>query len=285
MKNLNQFIIERLKLTKGTKLQSKYIPTTYQELLNIIENKLKTSNNLEYLDLSDIEIYDIKTNIDGGNTKIYHELFKKIFDELNYSYDFCFKTINVSDWHIEDIESLHGLFKNAFDIEELIGIDDWNMSYIKELNFFFDGCYKLKNIGDLSKWKINNLVKAQGLFRDCESLTNIGDISKWNISNVTRLSNIFCRCIRLKDVGEIANWNLKSCLGYSRTFKETYVLNGIGDLTKWNKYIEPNTNAIANQYGIVSEGFDEFIINSSLEQLYDLDINDNKDIIKIIKKQ
>ena len=286
MRNLNSFIIERLKLNKNSKVISKKYPNDYYELKDLIKNKFdKLKDNKEYLNLNDIDLSELKRDRDGDSEEPLNGLWWCIFDDLNkqYDYNLNIKQIDVSYWDMRNLKNLHGMFK-GLDVEEIIGIDKWDMSNIMKINFLFDNCKNLVNVGDLGKWKFNKLVRPQGLFRGCHKIKDIGDISKWDMSNVKFIANMFNNCYKLENVGDISNWKLDSCLSYSRIFTYDSNLKNISDLTKWNTYIEKNIQDIYNRYGDLYDAFEDIFNFSSLRHYYEIDMDRKNIKAKIVKK-
>lgn len=280
MRNLNQFIIERLKLNKNSRVKDILRPKDFFEFQEIIGNKLKNlGDNKEYLDLKDLDISDYKGS--GKQDERFDRILKKFLSSYNTKYDYNIKYIDVTGWDLTHIDSVAGLFHALQDIEEIIGIDDWDMSNVEHIEWIFSDCVKLKNIGNLGKWKFNNLKRAQGFIYGCQHLKTIGDISKWDMSNVDFLANMFAHCYDLQDVGEIANWDLSSCISYRSIFYYTINLRNVGDLTKWNKYIKSNIQNIKNRYnGYLDDGFEEIFDNSAVEYNYELIITEKTAKIK-----
>lgn len=280
MRNLNTFIIERLKLNKNSRVKDKLRPTHFFEFQEIIANKLKNlGDNKEYLDLKDLDISDYKGS--GHQDERFDRILRKFLSSYNTKYDYNIKYIDVTGWDLTHIDSVSGLFHELQDIEEIIGVDDWDMSNVEHIEWIFSDCVNLKNIGNLGKWKFNNLKRAQGFIYGCQHLKTIGDISKWDMSNVNFLTNMFAHCYELQDVGEIGNWNLSSCISYRRMFYYANNLRNVGDLTKWNKYLKSNIQNIKNRYnGHLGDGFEEIFDNSPVEYDYDLIITEKTAKIK-----
>lgn len=282
MRNLNQFILERLKLNKDSRIKDKLRPKGFFEFQEMIANKLKNlGDNKEYLDLKDLDISDYKGS--EQQDKRFDRILKKILSSYHTKYDYNIKYIDVTGWDMTHIDSVAGLFHELRDIEEIIGIDDWDMSNVEHIEWIFSDCIKLKNIGNLGKWKFNNLKRAQGFLWGCQHLKTIGDISKWDMSKVDFLANMFAHCYDLEYVGEIANWDLTSCKSYKSVFYyDNNLKRDIGDLTKWNKYIKLNIPNLINRYGNLEDAFSDFLDNSSLQFDYEMKITEKTANIKAL---
>ena len=90
MKNLNNYIIERLHITKKTSIYN-YFPKTKEELRKILEERLTKDKNA---DLNDIDVSQI-TNM--------FELFYKL-DPHN---------IDISNWDVSNVTNMSYMFLNC----------------------------------------------------------------------------------------------------------------------------------------------------------------------------
>lgn len=219
MKQLNQFINERLKLTKNSKLiQFKYFPKDVNQLRNIICDKInetlkqQTKNTIDYLDCNDIDVSNLNSLTD-------------VFSWYEHV-----KIINVSAWNVANVEDMSNMFNGCDELEQIIGLEywnpknlkylrntfgscynlkelhiDWNMSNVEYLNFVFGNCYSLEKIIGIENWNVENVLRIWGIFKDCKSLTTL-NLSKWNPKSATNPANMFKGCVKLTTVGNIDHW-------------------------------------------------------------------------------
>ena len=64
---------------------------------------------------------------------------------------------DISDWNMENVTNLFGLF---YECESLISIPDiskWNMKKVTNINYIFYGCNKLSSIPDITNWNVENI--------------------------------------------------------------------------------------------------------------------------------
>lgn len=123
MKNLNQFIEERLKLDKDTKINnSKYHPKNYDELKDLIKELLEELG--KDADLNDIDVSEI-TDMSG--------LFRNL-DPHN---------IDISKWNVSRVVNMRYMFYGCknFDCD----LSDWKVSKTLDMKCMFVGCTSLKN--------------------------------------------------------------------------------------------------------------------------------------------
>ena len=141
VKQLNTYIIEKLKINKDSK-NIIYSPKTKYELISIIIDRVKKNG------------------------------IRKMFNgDLN--------NIDVSS--IEDMSGLISIAHRNYDIrlDRLLGnvdISKWDFSNVKTAQSMFFGCKSFNC--NLSNWNIENLENATAMFAGCQELSF--DISKWN---------------------------------------------------------------------------------------------------------
>ena len=129
MKNLNQYIKEKLIINKDYVDAHTLTPESFDELRDIIEDrydKLGPGTEQKPIDFNDIDVSNLNSfrNYKG----------KGIFEETK------FKHINISDWDVSNIKSMRGMF-------------------------FM--CTELKSVGDISKWDVSKVRCKIDMFDDC----------------------------------------------------------------------------------------------------------------------
>ena len=135
---LKNYITEAFKINKNTKLekQHKYFPKTKDELLDIIEKRIKAEGN--NCDLNDIDVSKI-TNMS--------ELFYKM-KEFNG---------DISKWDVSNVTHMSGMFfRSNFNGD----ISEWDVSKVEYMNFMFS---ESDFRGDISNWNVSDECEVYGM--------------------------------------------------------------------------------------------------------------------------
>lgn len=127
MKTLTKYLSEKLIINKNYKQAYSYVPTTWDELRQIIEERYKkqgpgTEENP--INFNDIDVSRMTTFY---NKKEDIGIFQKI--------DF-----------------------------EYIDISDWDVSNVKDMRWMFGHCKSLKSVGDLSNWDVSEDKNTTWMF-------------------------------------------------------------------------------------------------------------------------
>ena len=157
MKNLINFITEKLVINKHSKSKYTYCTSNYNvgELRKIIKERLDEDKNAN---LNDIDVSQI-ISMCGIEDRD---------DDGNYIYV--------------------GLFENLD--PHNIDISKWDVSNVKNMSEMFYGC---KNFNcDLSNWDVSSVEKIDYMFYGCKNFNC--DISNWDISNVKNMTEVFFQC-------------------------------------------------------------------------------------------
>lgn len=179
MKTLNEYINEKLVLTKNTKIVT---IKTKKDLINEIKKKI---DNNDY-------------NFSGlyvGALEDFSNLFLGI--ELHNS------KIDVSNWDLRNCKNMEGLFYGLKNIE-INGLETWNVSNVENMENMFADC-ELMNI-DLSNWDVSNVNNFAGMFSDCKKFKGNG-LENWDVSNGDHFFGMFHNCTNLEC--DLSNWNIK----------------------------------------------------------------------------
>lgn len=249
MKQLNQYIIEKILINKNAIIKQYFCPKSIEDLNDYIDNKIndvKGGTKDRLVDLSYIDFSKLQENkidiaflcYDNNDIK-YVDASHWKFANLDVDYDISglfessgLKYIDVSYWELsKSIIDIIGLFRTCEYLEEVIGLNTWDTKYIESITGLFSDCIRLKNI-DLSGWDLSNVKKARKSFYMCSSLENIGDTSKFDFSQLKSCVAMFQDCKKLKTIKGIENWSMKSCINIKDMFNGC--INLSCDLNSWN---------------------------------------------------
>ena len=154
MKQLDQYIIEKFKLsTKNTKrTKYKYFPKTRDELRSILEERLSKNKNANL------------NNIDVSQITDMNYLFWKLKP----------RKINISEWDVSNVTDMRGMFYYCTNFN--CDISEWDVSNVKDMHEAFSFCCELK--GDLSKWDVSNVNSFEKAFYCDYKLSNEPNFKK-----------------------------------------------------------------------------------------------------------
>lgn len=206
MKSLNNYITEKLKISKDNIVSSESI-SDRKELVRYITQVINNTDG-DTLNLQGIDCTNI-TSLDS--------IFS-IVDMPSY-----INKIDVSDWEVGKTIEFNNLFGGLYYVKEIIGLDTWDMSSAITINSMFTGCKNLKSL-DLSNWDLKNLGNGDALneralisiFMNCESLEEIIGIENWDVSRIRKINTMFFNC-GIKKI-DISNWDLSSCKTFNSVF-------------------------------------------------------------------
>lgn len=80
--------------------------------------------------------------------------------------------IDVSDLDTSDCTSLHGVFANMDELEEIRGLNSLDLSNVTDMDIAFADCHSLKHI-DLSNVDLHSVVHAISMCQNCSSLKRL----------------------------------------------------------------------------------------------------------------
>ena len=123
MKSLKNYIQEKLvinslqeKLVIKKSINYKYFPETKEELIDIIEQRIKEEGN--EVDLNDIDVSNI-TDMSG------------LFKESDFNGD-------ISKWDVSNVKNMFGIFYCCKKFNQ--DISNWDVSNIENRQFMFHNC-------------------------------------------------------------------------------------------------------------------------------------------------
>ena len=140
MKQLDQYIIEKFKLsTKNTKqTKYKYFPQTRDELRSILEERLSKNKNANL------------NNIDVSQITDMNYLFWKLKP----------RKINISEWDVSNVTDMRGMFYYCTNFN--CDISEGDVSNVKYMTRMCTYCEKLNC--DISEWDVSNVKSFEKAF-------------------------------------------------------------------------------------------------------------------------
>ena len=139
MKSLNQYITEKLKVSKK---QYNYYPKTKEELNDLIRKRIKEEGN--NVNLNDIDVSNI-TDMSG------------LFSITTFNGD-------ISGWDVSNVTDMWKMFYICEKFEGK-GLENWDVSNVTNMYEMFKDCEKLDC--NLSKWDISNVKYYANIFFNC----------------------------------------------------------------------------------------------------------------------
>ncbi len=155
MKQLNKYIVEKLKLNKDiSTIKHNYQPETADELRKLLKKLI--SERGKDADLNDIDVSKIEKLSPIKNP--WSDGYDGLFEDLDPH------NIDISSWDVSNSTGFGAMFWNCenFDCD----LSDWDMSKAKEINTMFRGCKKFTGKG-LEKWNIKNVKGMNEVFMGC----------------------------------------------------------------------------------------------------------------------
>lgn len=162
--SLDEYIIERLKLSKNNKHQEyNYHPKTKDELKSLLKKLLKERGN-------DADLNDIDTSQITDMGYLFNDSKLNKFNG------------DISQWNVSNVKKMEFMFA----VSDFNGdISDWDVSKVEDMYCMFASS---KFNGDISGWDVSKAKDINGMFS--YSKFN-GDISKWDVSNVKDMKYMF----------------------------------------------------------------------------------------------
>ena len=201
MKNLNQFITEKIKLSSGRfahkQTEKTFFPKTREELKELIKKLIEERGN--EADLNDIDTSKI-TNM--SDLFVFNEFFNG----------------DISQWNVSNVTDMTRMFYECKNFN--CDLSDWDVRKVENMTYMFVNCKNFEGNG-LKYWKTNNLINATGTFKECMKFNE--DISGWDMSEVNSVTEMFYNCENFdKDISE---WDLKSVKEFKGVFFKCLKLN------------------------------------------------------------
>ena len=186
MKSLNQYIIEKILINKGSKFINNKIKVKSREQLQSIILE-RYSNNNSFVNLTDIDISEL-----DDLTSIFFGL-----DNM--------EVVDISGWNASNVTIMNYTFSRCKKLKKIIGIENLDVSKLEYANSMFYCCENLVEL-DLTNWNPISLQDAWEVFYNCSNLKIIKNIENWQLPNIKDVSYMFYKCTKL-DV-DLSNWDL-----------------------------------------------------------------------------
>ena len=160
MKSLEQFIQEKLKVSKKSK--EPIVVKSLFDLKYIVSKRYM--ENEEVIDMSDIDISEL-TDISG--------IFSKCKNLRTI--------IGIEDWDTKEILNMREMFEDCYNLHDIGDLSGWDTSNVKYMTHMFYECKNLECKG-IDDWNVENVRDISEMFYGCKSLTC--DLSKWKLSSI-----------------------------------------------------------------------------------------------------
>lgn len=146
MKNLKEYITEKMIYNKDTRSKYDYHPETKKELQEILfdiaEDLGRENLNLNNIDVSSIT--DMSELFAG---------FGAIGQLGNIN---ALKSIDITEWDVSNVTNMQSMFENQYELDSIGDVSKWNVSNVTNMNYMFKDCEML--VCDISDWKLNKNV-------------------------------------------------------------------------------------------------------------------------------
>ena len=182
MRNIKEFINEKLKVSKENTLKHTLFPKNREDLINMIIKKIKEEGpecDLNCIDVSAIDNF-------GG---VFSVLGTNQFDG------------NISNWDMSNAISLNGMFQGSMFSGINGGIADWDVSNVEMMDYIFSGS---KFNSDISNWNVEKVRSMVCAFSNCPFEQ---DIDSWNPKSIEHFGFVktFESC-PLKEKKKLPKW-------------------------------------------------------------------------------
>ena len=150
MKQLKEYINEKLHVGQYKKHSYKYFPKDKPELVQLIMNRLAKDKNANL------------NNIDTSKIINMRSLFSSLEPE----------NIDISEWDVSNVEDMNHMFYNCDKFN--CDISSWDVSNVQNMNHMFFGCKKFEG-KNLDNWDVSKLKYKDLTFEGCENLIDTPD--------------------------------------------------------------------------------------------------------------
>lgn len=211
MKTLQNYILEKLKITKSKKVK-KIKVSDRRELVNIVRERVK--EDPKHIDLTDIDVSEL-TSLD------------MVFYEMG-----TLESIDVSNWDVSNVRTTTSMFHGCSHLKEL-DLSEWEMPNLEESDAMFYKCALLKEIDFNFMTYSKKLIEISHLVAQCASLESLPNIESINTSNVVEFRYTFDKCYNIKEL-DLSSWDVSKGKYFMRMFADCMSLKKIEGVDKWN---------------------------------------------------
>ena len=193
MKNLNQYIKEKLIINKDYSDGKMYHPKSFDELRQIIDDrydKLGSGTEQNPIDFNDIDVSNLDSFCNDDD--------KGIFSGIK------FKHIDISLWDVSNVKLMHAMFFNCEELKSVGDISNWDISNVRDMSFMFYDCENFNQ--NISKWDVSKVIYMNSMFSNCYYFNQ--NLSGWDVSNVTDTSFMFAWCKSFNQ--DISGWDVSN---------------------------------------------------------------------------
>ena len=154
MKSLNEYITEKLKVSKK---QYNYYPQTREELDDLLNQLLKERgweadlNDIDVSNITDFSELFLESEFDG-DISMWNMTNAKYTDAMFYGSNFTGKNGDISNWDVSNIVNMRAMFKDSAFDEDL---SKWKLNSRCDMDYMFAGTFLEDN---LPKW-FNGKIK------------------------------------------------------------------------------------------------------------------------------
>jgi hypothetical protein len=185
MKNLKQYISEKLVLTKKQNYCTLF-PETKEELIKMIDAEISKNGNecnLNHIDVSKIT--------DMSHLFSSHSMSGCGLGDFNG---------DISEWNVSKVTNMRGMFYGAYLFNQ--SIENWDVSSVKDMTRMFAGAKSFNQpIGD---WDVSGAESMTSMFENTSSFNQ--PIENWDVSNVKDIEFMFCFAKSFNQ--DISNWKI-----------------------------------------------------------------------------
>lgn len=200
MKQINQYITEKIKLSKDRFHRETLTPKSKEALLDMILDEMRNYGvncDLNHIDVS--KITDMS------------ELFA-ITEEGDTEMDASWFNGDISKWDVRNVRNMERMFaRSDFNGD----ISNWETYEVENMESMFDGS-TFNN--DISNWNVKKVRNMAGMFAICQFNQPIGN---WDVSNVRDMSEMFYGNMVFNQ--NIDSWNINSSLKTADMFADSLI--------------------------------------------------------------
>lgn len=153
MKSLQEFVTEKLKVSKKKYTAS---PKTYDELWELIKERVNKEGS--ECNLNDIDV----SNIDD---------MRSLFSDMEFNGD-------ISEWDTSNVVNMANMFIRCKNFN--CDISNWDVSKVESMEYMFAFCDNFNQ--DISGWDVSKVKNMKAIMYFAESFNH--DLSKWDVSSV-----------------------------------------------------------------------------------------------------